>query len=37
MKKHFSKDEVIALFTAGVMGAELVIGLVVLYGFDKIF
>lgn len=35
--KRFSTDLMILLFSAGVLGASLIIGLVVLYGFDKIF
>ena len=37
MKKRLSEDATILLFSAGLFGASLVVGLVVLYGFDKIF
>ena len=37
IKKRFSTDTLIMLFSASVFGASLIIGLVVLYGFDKIF
>jgi hypothetical protein len=37
MKKRLSEDAMILLFSAGVLGATFIIGLVVLYGFDKIF
>jgi len=37
MKKIFSEDEAIVLFATGVCSASLIIGLVIYYGFDKIF
>ncbi len=42
MKKLFSKktislDAIILMFSAGIFGATLIIGLILLYGLDKIF
>lgn len=37
MKKHLSEDKAIILFSAGAFGAMLIIGGLLLYGFDKIF
>lgn len=37
MKKRLSEDAAILIFSAGVFGAALVIGLVFFYGLDKIF
>lgn len=37
MKKYLSEEAVLLLFSAGVLGASLVIGLVFFYGLDKIF
>ena len=37
MKKRLSEDAAILMFSAGIIGATFIIGLVVLYGFDKIF
>ena len=37
MKKHLSEEATLLLFSAGVLGTSLVIGLIVFYEFDKIF
>ena len=37
MKKKLSEDATIILFTGGVIGASLVVGLIFFYGLDKIF
>lgn len=37
MKKRLSEDAAILIFSAGVVGASLIIGLVFFYGLDKIF
>ena len=37
MKKKFSTDDAILLFSASVFGAALIIGGVLIYGLDKIF
>lgn len=37
MKKKLSEDVAIILFTGGVIGASLIVGLVFFYGLDKVF
>ena len=37
MKKRLSEEAAILIFSAGVFGASLIIGLFFLYGLDKIF
>ena len=37
MKKLFKENAAILLFSTGLFSASLVIGLVVLYGLEKIF
>lgn len=37
MKKLFKDNATILLFSTGLFGASLIVGLVFIYGLDKIF